>query len=133
MVVPVYTSSIQQIDELYSLVYGFNVLPKEYTCSSVVLDVDNNTISICGMVVGDYGIYCERFEDLCGKIPTYYVIRDRETKRFICGFDLLENGGSWVGMDSRITFDSVDKGIEYLVNRLGDTFDIFMEEEMLIS
>lgn len=133
MNIPVYTQSITQLDELYTLTYGFNVLPKEYTCSSVVLDIDSNSISICGRVVVDYGRYCERYKVLCGKIPSYYVIRDRESKQFICGFDLLENGGSWVGMESRIEFDSVDKGIEYLVNQLGDTFDIFMEEEMLIS
>ena len=132
MKIPVYTNSIHQIDELYTLTYGFNVLPLDYTCSSVVLDVENNSISICGRVVVDYGSYCETYESLCGKIPSYYILRDRESKRFICGFDLLENGGSWVGMGSRITFDSVDKGIEYLVNELGDTFDIFMEEEMLI-
>lgn len=91
-----------------------------------------------------YAEDCLRYPDLAGYVPTLYVIRDRETRRFICGFDLLPNGRCWFGgLNERETkngemfrareFYTLESAIDQIDRVIAKEWDFFLEEPMFIG
>jgi len=120
-------SGISLMPERYS-----KFLPEHYLIPEVQL-IDGD-LFMQGRIVEDYKYYCEHFySSLTNEVPRLYQIRTPlkgETyTSFVCGFDLLSNGETWVGLN-RKTYDSISEAFDFLKQELGNDFKIFLEEPM---
>lgn len=71
-----------------------------------------------------------RIDELKDKLPTKYIIREKDSLRFACGMDLISNGMVWVGLEGNgMFFSNINNALSYLKDRLGD-FEIQLEEPM---
>lgn len=71
-----------------------------------------------------------RIDELKDKLPTRYIIREKDSLRFACGMDLISNGMVWVGLEGNgMFFSNINNALSYLKDRLGD-FEIQLEEPM---
>ena len=66
-----------------------------------------------------------------GKIPSSYVIREKNTQSFVCGLDLTKNGCIVECMDSK-RFISVETCLAYVKWRTSKDLYICVEGEMCV-
>ena len=111
--------------------YGIRLMPEDYSNDEVV--VSENRLFIDGYEVKDYGDWVNSFSSLSNQIPRYFVIRkyNGEYYEFEGGFDLLENGGAWQGI-TRTEYPTISDALQFVRERVGDDFTIFLEEPLRI-
>ena len=113
--------------------FGINLMPEEYSNNEVV--VSENKLFLCNHEVMDYASEIKCYNSLSNQIPRLYIIRKFDEKckytRFICGFDLLDNGGAWEGITDT-KHDSVSDALKIISANIGDDFSIYLEEAMRI-
>jgi hypothetical protein len=121
---------------------GISLMPERYSkympeCYLIpeVQFIDGD-LFMQGRIVEDYKYYCEHFySSLTNEVPRLYQIRQRlknaEYSSFVCGFDLLSNGETWVGLNSK-TYGSISEAFDFLKQELGNDFKICLEEPLRI-
>jgi hypothetical protein len=123
--------------------YGFRVIHVS-ELFPFGLDMEKGDLFLGKKKVLGYAKDCDRYPDLKGCVPTMYVMRDRETRRFICGFDLLPDGKCWFGgLNERETkngemfrsrdFFTLESAIDQIDRVIAKEWDFFLEEPMFIG
>ena len=130
-----YVATTYACDERYEVetheYYGIRLMPEDYSNDEVV--VAENRLFIGGYEVKGYGDWVNSFSSLSNQIPRYFVIRkyNGEYYEFEGGFDLLENGGAWQGI-TRTEYPTISDALQFVRERVGDDFTIFLEEPLII-
>jgi hypothetical protein len=108
---------------------AFQLMPECYCNDDVV--VTENRLFIGGYEVKDYGDWVNSFSSLSNQIPRYFVIRkyNGEYYEFEGGFDLLNDGTAWQGI-TRKQHNSISDALQFVRERVGDDFTIFLEEPL---
>jgi len=108
---------------------AFQLMPEGYSNDEVV--VSENRLFIGGYEVKDYGYWVNSFSSLSNQIPRYFVIRkyNGEYYEFEGGFDLLNDGTAWQGI-TRKQHNSISDALQFVRERVGDDFTIFLEEPL---
>jgi hypothetical protein len=108
---------------------AFQLMPECYCNDDVV--VTENRLFIGGYEVKDYGDWVNSFSSLSNQIPRYFVIRkyNGEYYEFEAGFDLLNDGTAWQGI-TRKQHNSISDALQFVRERVGDDFTIFLEEPL---
>ena len=83
--------------------YGYNTF-EEHPLAKVI----NEELFIGNIKIEDYN--SKLFQNT---IPSLYCLREIDTKRFICGVDLLKNGMIWYGI-SELAYNDIEKFIELI-------------------
>lgn len=112
---------------------GITLMPDGYSSDEIV--VSENELFLCGNKVMNYERYVDDFNSLSNQIPRYYVIRkydeDRGYNSFQGGFDLLDDGRAWEGI-TRTEYNTIADALQFIRERIGDDFTIWLEEPMQI-
>ena len=110
---------------------GIQLMPEGYSNDEVI--VSENRLFIGGYEVKDYGDWVNSFSSLSNQIPRYFVIRKYNGRyyEFEGGFDLLDDGTAWQGI-TRKKHDSISDALQFVRERVGDNFTIFLEEPLRI-
>jgi hypothetical protein len=129
------TSKYSEYNSIYDMMettyQGIYLMPKEYVSEEVV--ISENRLFLCGYEVVDYSDWVEKFSSLCNEIPRLFYIsrfdKNRGYYSFECGFDLLDDGRAWEGIN-RTNYDSIADALQFIHLELGDDFRIILEEPM---
>lgn len=95
----------QIITETYVEYYGYNTFEKH-----PLAKVINEELFIGNIKIEDYN--AKLFQNT---IPSLYCLREIDTKCFICGVDLLENGMIWCGSNG-LAYNYIEEFIESIPN-----------------
>ena len=108
---------------------GIQLMPESYSSDEVV--VSENRLFLDGYEVMDYSTDVERWSSLSNQIPRHFVIRkyNGEYYEFEGGFDLLNDGTAWQGI-TRKQHNSISDALQFVRERVGDDFSIWLEEPM---
>ena len=134
----IYTDEMKAVyDEMdgweQSIWLGIQLMPEGYSSDEVV--ISENELFLCGNKVMDYESYVQKFDSLSNQIPRQYVIRTYDEQMgyhsFECGFDLLDDGRAWESI-KRTKYDTIADALQFVRERVGDDFTIWLEEPMQI-
>jgi hypothetical protein len=121
---------------------GFPLLPVDYSNPDIRIESNeyHSDLYLGNRLVEDYWKDSNNFIELKGNVPCLFVIRkpvmkpwlngtERLFQEFVCGLDLMPDGGVWVGLNRKV-YSSIPEALDFLSNELGDDFSIEMEEPL---
>lgn len=127
-----------EIEDEWAETFGIKTVNQSF--EGIVVDGYDITMGDGDIVKKIEYFSCFECDDLEGKLPSLYCVRQRDKTdvangikhaRFVCGMDLLSNGMIWVGLEfSGFYFDTINRALQYLDSRLDGNFEIFIEEPM---
>ncbi len=64
------------------------------------------------------------------KIPMLYCVREADTKSFVAGLDLLENGCIYMSLGERDGYSNIEEAIDFAEKDCGCKCAIYLEDPM---